>query len=209
MGTTGSTAPGFFVDTCNLTGTLDMSNITGLNTDFRAYSNPNLTQILHGPSSSTFVRFLAYSCNLTGAYDLSMLSGLSGSIQIYFNPLLTNIIFPPSTQTFTNIGATASDSAFALGNNNLGYVDFRPLSGATLVNSSRVRLNDNNMTAAEVNHILVDFVTIATSNPSGWDYVVLNIAGTNADPDSSSGGYDGLAAITTLTGATYNWSITY
>jgi hypothetical protein len=122
---------------------------------------------------------------------------------------LTNIIFPPSTQTFTNIGATASDSAFALGNNNLGYVDFRPLSGATLVNSSRVRLNDNNMTAAEVNHILVDFVTIATSNPSGWDYVVLNIAGTNADPDSSSGGYDGLAAITTLTGVTYNWSITY
>ena len=209
MVTTGSPPPGFFVDNCNLTGTLDMSNITGLNTDFRAYNNLNLTQILHGSSSSTFVRFLVYSCNLTGTYDLSMLSGLSGSIQIYFNPLLTNVVFPPSVQQFNNVGTNPNDSAFTLGNNDLGYVDFRPLSGATLVNNSRIRLNDNTMTAAEVNHILVDFVTIATSNPSGWDYVVLNIAGTNADPDSSSGGYDGLAAITTLTGATYNWSITY
>jgi hypothetical protein len=186
-----------------------MSNITGLNTEFRVYGNPNLTQILHGPSSSTFVRFLAYSCNLTGTYNLSMLSGLSGSIQIYFNPLLTNVVFPPSVQQFNNVGTNANDSAFTLGSNNLDYVDFKPLSGATLFNGSRIRLLNNNMSAADVNHILVDFVTIATSNPSGWDYVVLDIGGTNVNPDSSSGGYNGLAAIATLTGVTYNWSITY
>ena len=65
------------------------------------------------------------------------------------------------------------------------------------------------MTAADVNHILVDFVTIATSNPTGWDSIVLNIGGTNANPDTTSGGYDGLAAIATLTGLPYNWTITY
>jgi hypothetical protein len=203
------TSPRFYINSCNLTGTLDMSNITGLNTEFRVYSNPNLTQILHGPSSNTFVRFLAYNCNLTGTYDLSMLSGLSGSIQIYSNPLLTNIIFPPSVQQFINVGVDANDSAFALSSNNLDYVDFKPLSGATLVDGSRIRLVNNNMSAADVNHILVDFVTIATSSPSSWDYVVLDIGGTNANPDSVSGGYDGLAAINTLTGGTYNWTITY
>jgi hypothetical protein len=203
------TSPRFYINSCNLTGTLNMSNITGLNTEFRVYGNPNLTQILHGPSSSTFVRFLAYSCNLTGTYNLSMLSGLSGSIQIYFNPLLTNVVFPPSVQQFNNVGTNANDSAFTLGSNNLDYVDFKPLSGATLFNGSRIRLLNNNMSAADVNHILVDFVTIATSNPSGWDYVVLDIGGTNVNPDSSSGGYNGLAAIATLTGVTYNWSITY
>lgn len=207
--TVSGTSPRFYIDSCNLTGTLDMSNITGLNTDFRVYNNPNLTQILHGPSSNTFVRFLAYSCNLTGVYDLSMLSGLSGSIQIYSNPLLTNILLPPSTQQFNNVGVNANDSAFTFGSNNLDYIDFKPLSGATLVDGSRIRLLNNNMSAADVNHILVDFVTIATSNPSGWDYVVLDIGGTNANPDSVSGGYDGLAAINTLTGGTYNWSVTY
>lgn len=208
MAVTG-TSPRFYINTCNLTGSLDMSNITGLNTDFRVQNNPNLTQILHGPSSNTFVRFLAYSCNLTGTYDLSMLSGLSGSIQIYSNPLLTNIVFPPSTQQFNNVGTSANDSAFTFNNNNLDYIDFKPLSGATLLDNSRIRLLNNNMSAADVNHILVDFVTIATSNPSGWDYIALDIGGTNANPDSVSGGYDGLAAINTLTGGTYNWTITY
>jgi len=65
------------------------------------------------------------------------------------------------------------------------------------------------MGAGDVNHILDDFKYNATNNPSGWSNVVLDIGGTNDDPDSSSGGYDGLAAIATLTGSPYNWTITY
>jgi hypothetical protein len=97
---------------------------------------------------------------------------------------------------------------------NLDYVDFTPLSGVTLLTGStqgnpRISLRDNNMSAGDVNHILVDFSGNTTVNPVGWSNVNLNIGGTNSDPDSSSGGYDGLAAIATLTGSPYNWTITY
>jgi hypothetical protein len=64
------------------------------------------------------------------------------------------------------------------------------------------------MLAADVNHILVDFSGNTTYNPTGWSNVNLNIGGTNDPPDSSSGGYDGLAAISFLTGSPYNWIIT-
>jgi hypothetical protein len=64
------------------------------------------------------------------------------------------------------------------------------------------------MSATDVNHILVDFSGNTTYNPTGWSNVDLNIGGTNASPDSSSGGYDGLAAISFLTGSPYNWIIT-
>jgi hypothetical protein len=71
-----------------------------------------------------------------------------------------------------------------------------------------IELQNNNMSAADVNHILVDFETIATNNHPRWSEVTLNIGGTNDDPDSTSGGYDGLSAIATLTGSPYNWIIT-
>ena len=48
-----------------------------------------------------------------------------------------------------------------------------------------------------------------TYNPTGWSNVNLNISGTNDAPDSSSGGYNGLAAISFLTGSPYNWTITH
>ena len=76
------------------------------------------------------------------------------------------------------------------------------MSGVTLNSGSTILLNDNNMTAGEVNHILDDFTSTT------WSDVTLEIGGTNSAPDSSSGGYDGVAAIDTLTGVTRNWSIT-
>jgi hypothetical protein len=199
----------FLVNNCNLTGVLDISKVSGLTNYFAASANSNLTQILHGPSNNLISFYFVSNCNLTGTHDMSMLTKLGGIIRLYFNPNLTNIIFPPSTQNFFNIDTGIGDSAFSLYNCNLDYIDFKPLSGATLNNSARIQLQNNAMTAADVNHILVDFVTIATSNPTGWDSIVLNIGGTNANPDTTSGGYDGLAAIATLTGLPYNWTITY
>jgi len=207
--TTSGSFPRFYIHSCGLTGTLDMSNISNLNSTFYAYNNTKLTQILHGPSTEKISLFFVFNCDLTGTYDLSMLSALGGNIQIYNNSNLTNILFPTTTEIFNNVGGDLNDSALALGNNDLGYVDFKPLSGATITDSGRIYLSNNNMLSSEVNQILVDFVSIATSNPIGWDYVVLYIGGTNGNPDSTSGGYDGLAAIATLTGATYNWTITY
>ncbi|MHA2040062.1 MAG: hypothetical protein ACW98X_26940 [Promethearchaeota archaeon] len=149
--------------------------------------------------------FGALSCNLSGTLDLSYYHGLM-KFGVGQNPNLTNLILPntTSTQTLTDAGLfeEPSQKTFEADGCDLGYVDFKPMSGVTLNSSSTILLGDNNMTAGEVNHILDDFTTTT------WNDVNLDIAGTNAAPDSSSGGFDGIAAINILTGVTRNWSIT-
>jgi hypothetical protein len=51
------------------------------------------------------------------------------------------------------------------------------------------------MTAAQVNKILVDLDSILTSSPPSR---IINIGGTNADPDTTSGGFNGTAARNSL-----------
>ena len=80
-------------------------------------------------------------------------------------------------------------------NCDLGYVDFTPFSGLTNVNGCTVTLSSNNMTAGEVNHILVDLDSISVGGYTGR---VILISGTNAAPDGSSGGFDGLTAKSNL-----------
>jgi hypothetical protein len=206
---------------CNLTGNLNLP-LSGLGGEFYVQNNLYLTGITHVPSPQNFRSYYASYCNLTGTLDLSPLTNLgyipiddaSAVINLQFNPNLTNIIFPNSTQFFRNGGISESSSAFSIDFCDLGYVDFKPLSGATLVSGAtvgipRIILRDNNMTASEVNHILVDFSGNATHNPTGWSNIDLNIGGTNAAPDSASGGYNGLTAISFLTGSPRNWTITH
>ena len=149
--------------------------------------------------------FGSYNCNLSGTLDLSFYYGLM-KFDVGGNSNLTNLILPntTSTQTLTdaNLFGNANQKTFEANSCDLGYVDFKPMSGVTLNSGSTILLNDNNMTVGEVNHILDDFTSTT------WSGVTLEIGGTNAAPDSSSGGYDGVAAIDTLTGVTRNWSIT-
>lgn len=70
-----------------------------------------------------------------------------------------------------------------------------------------VTLSSCNLSTSEVNHMLVDFDTISTLNPTGWSAVTLDILTGNSSPDSSSGGYDGISAINSLTGSPKNWVI--
>jgi hypothetical protein len=210
----------YYANNCNLTGNLDLTPLSGLGGQFQVQSNINLTGITHSPSSQNITVYFANSCNLTGTLDLSPLtklggstSGSTGNLALHSNTSLTNIIFPTSTQFFRNSSNGSGYRVFSLYNCNLDYVDFTPLSGATMVSGTTqgratIELQNNNMSTTDVNHILVDFSNIATSNHPRWSEVTLNIGGTNQDPDSSSGGYDGLAAITTLTGSPYNWIIT-
>ena len=206
----------------NLIGNLNLTGLTALGGNFGVFTNPNLTGITHGPTSQTFTNYEVYNCNLIGTLDLSTLVNLGGSssgltvgvVKTYSNSGITNIIFPNSSKFFKNDSNFESGGAFSLYGCNLDYIDFKTLSGATLVSGVTqgvpiISLRDNGMIADDVNHILVDFSGNATYNPTGWSNVNLNIGGTNADPDSSSGGYDGLAAISFLTGSPYNWTITY
>ena len=211
----------YFAYGCNLTGNLNLP-LSGLGGEFWVNANTGLTSITHVTSSRNFSRYLAYGCNLTGTLDLSPLtklggpsSGISiGVVSTYSNPNLTNIILPNTTQFFRNSSNSENNGAFVLYSCNFDYIDFKPLSGATFLTGAtngnpRISLRDNGMIADDVNHILVDFSGNATYNPTGWSNINLNIGGTNTDPDSSSGGYDGLAAISFLTGSPYNWTITY
>jgi hypothetical protein len=210
----------YWVANCNLIGNLDLTPLSGLGGEIIFNNNSNLTSITHSTSVRNIINYQGHNCNLTGTLDLSPLTKLGGVnsgvtvsvVRIYSNPNLTNIIFPNSTQFFKNLSNSSETRAFSLSNCNLDYVDFTPLSGATMVSGTTqgratIELQNNNMSATDVNHILVDFSNIATSNHPRWSEVTLNISGTNAPPDSSSGGYDGLAAITTLTGSPYNWII--
>jgi hypothetical protein len=206
----------------NLIGNLNLTGLTALGGNFGVFTNPNLTGITHGPTSQTFTNYEVYNCNLIGTLDLSTLVNLGGSssgltvgvVKTYSNSGITNIIFPNSSKFFKNDSNFESGGAFSLYGCNLDYIDFKTLSGATLVSGvtqgvPRISLRDNGMNADDVNHILVDFSSNTTYNPTGWSNINLNIGGTNAEPDSSSGGYDGLAAISFLTGSPYNWTITY
>jgi hypothetical protein len=141
--------------------------------------------------------------NWTGTINLTGMTN-TRNLSIYNNPNLTNILLPASIITWVNNGSTggpwSNEVAFGAYGCDLGYIDFTVMSGATFDSSDTIYLYDNNMTAAEVNHILVDFDTI------GWSGVTLDISGTNAAPDGTSGGFDGLTARNNLTGKT--WTVT-
>lgn len=211
----------YYAYNCNLKGNLDVSPLSGLGGIFNISNNPLLTGVTHTISSQPFISYSVPNCNITGTHDISMLSNFgastsasTGVFDFSSNNNLTNILFPATTNFFKNSGNNETQGVFKLFLCNLNYVDFKPLSGATLLTGStqglpRISLRDNNMSAGDVNHILDDFKYNATNNPTGWSNVNLNIGGTNADPDSSSGGYNGLSAISTLTGSPYNWTITY
>jgi hypothetical protein len=187
----------YYVNRCNITGNHDLSMLSGLGGLFLMQINPNLTGITHTASTQTFTQYYVDNSNLTGNHDVSMFPNMGGSFTLTLNSLLTGITNPLSTKTFNDYWVSNCD---------LNYVNFLPLSGATM---GDIRLEENNMSVTDVNHILVDFDNMSTNlNPSGWSGVTLDISGTNAAPDSSSGGFDGIAALSSLTGGTNNWTIT-
>ena len=206
---------------CDLTGNLDLSPFTNIGGRYLLSNNPNLTGVTFSYSTNNIGPIWIHNCKLTGTLDLSPLSKLGGvsatsvsEILLYNNLNLTNIIFPISTQFFRNNFNSTQFRAFSLQSCNLDYIDFTKLSGATLVSGvtqgrATIELQNNGMISADVNHILVDFSGNATFNPTGWSNVNLNISGTNGAPNTSSGGYNGIAARNFLTGSPYNWTITH
>ena len=172
----------YYAYLCNLTGNLNLSILSGLGGDVRVYSNPNLTGITNPTSSQVFTYYYAHSCNLTGNLDVSGLSGLGGQFNCYSNPNLTGITNPTNTKTF------ASYYAYSC---NIPFINFTGLTQITKINNSKVYIQDNAMTVDNVNHILFDLNIISASGYTGR---VINISGTNAAPDGSGGGYDGITA---------------
>ena len=187
-----------YINHCDLTGTFDLSmfeNLHATAADIRLNNNSNLTDVTFATSITGVMRYLyLYSCGLTGTLDLSMFTDLHATafISIYSNPSLTGVTMPSATGTLFRFTAYSCD---------LGYIDFTGIPDALAVSGSAISLQNNNMTATEVDHILVDLASLVDEEGAGGDYTSreINIGGTNAAPtDGTSTGYDGLAAKTAL-----------
>jgi hypothetical protein len=206
----------YSVSSCGLIGNHDISMLSNIGGEISIQNNTLLTGITFTTASTLGVRIFNISvCNIPGTIDLTPFTGfgatLSGNvsqIKINANSGLTSFVFPESNGLYyRNPGNNILNAAFGMYACSLGYVDFKPLSGSTLISGAtsgipRFEFFGNGMTTAEVNHILSDFDTISSLNYSGWTstsgtsgaYVDIS---SNSAPDGSSGGYNG-------TGATIN-----
>jgi|688.fasta_scaffold163931_2 hypothetical protein len=110
------------------------------------------------------------------------------------NPNLTGVTFP--YEGVSNTGNTYNFMYFQ--NCNIKKFNIQNLSGRN-DNILQVRLENNIMTSAVVNEILTKF------DNTGWSGNSLNIGGTNAAPDTTSGGFNGIAAKNSLTGK--SWTV--
>lgn len=178
------------ISNCDLQTSIDLSGFTiseyGSSLSIILNNNADLEEIIFPAyeNANTLASLLNISyCNFSGTLDLS--SERFSQYIVNNNSALTGITLKTNGGFYLFI---ANDC-------DLGYIDFS--TQYTDYPYLDVQLQNNNMTAAEVNHILYDLDGNMTgSNPGGS----INIAGTNAAPDSSSGGYDGLAAKTSLQG---------
>ncbi|MFY0628221.1 MAG: fibronectin type III domain-containing protein [Reichenbachiella sp.] len=165
---------------CAIFGTLDFSGFELTLTSALFNTNTSLFEIVFGANSS-----------ISDTFNISN-TGLSGLLNLA-NVLLNNASEFNAGQT--GIQAITFDPAsrvsiLNLSLANIEYFDFNFLDFDSMTS---ILLNGNNMTAAEVNEYLfrIDYYAV-----SGTTAIFLH--GTNAAPDGSSGGYDGLTAKSNL-----------
>ncbi|MEP3387720.1 MAG: hypothetical protein ABJO02_06015 [Reichenbachiella sp.] len=176
----------FWNSDCGLTGTLDLSTITNNSNQF-INSNNNLSNILFKSGTEFSTHFQIGSNDLTGTLDLTNVALSSTNIiEIHNNPNLNNIIWGSSNTPYTSISTRKFNDC------DLGYMDL-PAANIIDFNENNIHLQNNSMSAAEVNQYLVDFDNHTTSGTATFD-----LSGTNAAPDAFSGGFDGLAAKVSL-----------
>jgi len=178
---------------CDLTGTFDISGWSGLGGNVRLDTNPNLTSVLWPTSSQTTTFFWVYNCDLTGTQDISGMTGITGPLRMDGNANMTGLTMPASSGTITSMLLDGCD---------LGYFDITGItfssSGAQLFDAS-----NNNMTAGEVNCILVDL----DNTLPGSGTATLSIDGSNAAKDSTSGGCDGDTAAANIIANGYTLNV--
>ena len=134
-------------------------------------------------------RFVTTSNAATTSIDFTGTRPVSGALVQFGATVNMNLLkFDDSLsgEGFQSIDQTGND---------LGYERFAYwLDWST---NARLQVQNNNMTAAEVNQILVECAVEATAQ--GATAGTLNISGSNAAPDGSSGGFDGDQAVIDLT----------
>jgi hypothetical protein len=187
----------------SLSGTVDFSNVS-VGSYFYCRVCPNVTGIVFASSgNSILTNCEMHSCNYS-SIDLSNvpIGGASSQLYFYSNSNLVSIIFASSGNS------TLKD--FRAYSCNLDYINLASGGFNLNSNSCNIQIQNNSMIAADVNHILVDLYSLVSGEGAGGSYTgrVINIGGTNSDPNNSSGGYDGLAAKAALEGKGFTVTIT-
>jgi hypothetical protein len=182
---------------CGIDGLLDLSGLTNLggNVGFANQSVTSVTFPVTDLSNSVDITRLQGWRNEIVNLDLSTLYRLGGKINFHGiagRNFLENVTLPPSGNT------VPLEEFWFYGHPNLNYFNI-PNSFPTS-DGVDIRLEDCAFTTTEVNFFLRDF------DDSGWINGSLRIDGTNAAPDGSSGGVDGITAATNL--VSKGWTVT-
>jgi hypothetical protein len=175
---------------CNITGVLNIS-MMNLSGSIILWSNILMTGVSNPTTSAIISTYTVYNCGLTGTLDMSGLTGLSGTFQVFGNSGLTSITNPITSGVFDSYSASNCD---------IGYIDFTSMANLTDVNNSNISLENNNMTATEVDDILVDLANISSD---GYTSRIIKMDGSNAAPSPT-----GEAAIDTLRAFTNPFTVT-
>jgi hypothetical protein len=177
---------------CNITGVFDLSmlGVMGSSANISIANNSNLTGVIFASTITNAVTTIEiYFTGIIGTLDVSMFIAWSsvGTLWIFGNSSMTNITFPSSTISgFIKLLNLSMNSS-------LGYIDLTKLK--TGVNGLNWNLSMNSWSAAIVNRILFNIDTISIGGFTGR---IIDISA-NTAPDTTSGGYNGSAAVSSLT----------
>jgi len=182
-----------YFNTTGIVGNLNLSSITSFTTSATLYfyANPTLTGVTFASSvTGSISSYNSSDVGYSGVLDLSMFTSFTAEAAIYLHNCtsLTNILFAPT------ISGTLR--RFYIYNcTSLGYFNMSGFISGTSYNTSTILISSNNWTVAVANHMISDINNISVGGYTGRQ---ISIGGTNAALDSSSGGYDGIAAKTSL-----------
>ena len=167
--------------------------LSGTNNAFQISEAPLCTSFIQPTSSyfdHIFIRDIGVSTLDLSNITMEQLSSIN-RLNVSECPNLTSLLIPTCTVKLRTLNISDNPS--------LGYVDLSSYSNLTTGSGTSLyhatyTLTGNGMTVAEVNKTLVDLDSNAVG---GYTYRYIDISN-NAAPDSSSGGYDGLAAKASL-----------
>lgn len=176
----------FYAYNCAISGTLNLSAIgTVSDIAISISGNAGLTGITFAQTiTGTIASFVAQSVGISGNFDFSKFTSLKNDFEfsMAYCSGLTGVTFANTSSSAATIMLHGSAIDYT------NIVAFSNLGGGT---RCEIDLIDNSMTTAQVNRILYEANSVVSSASTTRR---LMISGTNAAPDSSSGGYDGTTA---------------
>jgi len=181
-----STLTSLLVYDCDITGICDLSSATlAITNAFSFYGNANLTDFSFQNVANTITNNLFLNdCDLTGTLDFSYVEITALFIDIFNNPNLTSVSWKTGTVIQANFSGNDCALDAILNSANI-----------TAANSCLINLQDNAMSATEVDNTIIGVEADGTSNGT------LQLQGTNAARTAASD-----AANTALGGR--GWTVT-